>query len=354
MKNKYSYPVNKIITVLFIAILSMMPLKVLSQEETTCAENLRNAQTLFDNGQVEEISGLLSECLKSGFNREEELTAYKLIIQTLLFQDKSNQADSAMLAFLKKNPEYQLSPTDHSSFVHLYNNFNVKPVVQLVIHVGTNLPFLTFIDPHSLSSDAESSSKYTTDAINLFASLEAKFAISSKIEMNIEGGYSQLSFKNREDFLGIGIVNYSEDQSRVEIPVTMTYNFVNFGKFTAYVRAGAGPAFNVSATAKDISFSSAGIIYFSELKSPEISRNDSRIKMDIFGQVGGGIKLKIPRGYLNFEIRTNLGFYNQVLAGGYSATQLEGYYYDDDDFNLNDVNFSFGYTLIFYKPSKRK
>lgn len=162
-----------------------------------------------------------------------------------------------------------------------------------------------------------------------------------------------MSFKNREDFLEFGIVNYSEVQSRVEIPVTVTYNFVNFGKFTAYARAGAGTAFDISATAKDISFASSGRIYIPEFKSPDISRNDSRIKMDIFGQVGGGIKLKIPRGYLNFEVRTNLGIYNQVLRGGDSATQLERYNYIDDDFNLNDVNFSFGYTLIFYKPSKR-
>jgi hypothetical protein len=351
MKKKYSYPV--INTLLIIAFLSVIPLTGFSQEETTCAENLRNAQTLFDNGQVGEVAGLLSECLKSGFNREEELAAYKLIIQTLLFQDELDKADSTMLEFLRKNPEYELSQTDHSSFVHLYNNFNVKPVVQLVLHVGTNIPFLTFVDQHSVSGDAESSSEYTTEALNLFASLEAKLAIGSKLELNIEGGYSQLSFKNREDFLGIGIVNYSEVQNRVEIPVTMTYNFPDFGKFTAYARAGAGPAFNVSATAKDISFVRGDEISFSDRKSPEISRNDSRIKMDIFGQVGGGIKLKIPRGYLNFEIRTNIGIYNQVLYGGDSATQLVGYNYIDDDFNMNNVNLSFGYTLIFYKPSKR-
>ncbi len=351
MKNRYSYPV--ICSTFLMVIFGFMPLILFSQETTTCAENLKDAQTLFDNGQVEQVPGMLSECLKSGFNREEELTAYKLIIQTYLFEDKNNQADSAMLAFLKKNPEYELSPTDHSSFVHLYNNFSIKPVVQLVIHLGINLPFLTFIDQHSLAGDAETSSKYTTEAINLFASLEAKFTISSKLELNIEGGYSQLSFTNEENFLQFGIVNYSEVQSRIEIPVTMTYNFVNFGKFTAYARVGAGTAFDISATAKDISFTNSGKIYFPDSKSPEISRKNSRIKMDIFGQVGGGIKLKIPRGYLSFEARANVGIYNQVLNGGDSATQLEGYYYEDDDFNMNDVNFSFGYTLIFYKPSKR-
>jgi Outer membrane protein beta-barrel domain len=322
------------------------------QETTTCAENLRNAQSLFDNGQVEQIPVVLGECLKSGFKQEEELAAYKLIIQTYLFQDRNEEADSAMLAFLKKYPEYQLSPTDHSSFVHLYNNFNVEPVVQLAIHLGSNLPFLTFIDTHSLSGEPYPA-KYTTDMVNLFGSLELKFALNSNLEINIEGGYSQLSFTKKENFQDYATVNYSEIQHRLEIPVTATYNFITFGKFTVYARAGAGTAFDLSSTAKNVSFVRNYVIPFSDQKSPDISRNDSRIRMDIFGQAGGGIKLKIPKGYLNFEIRSNLGIYDQVLRGGDSATQLEGYKYKDDDFNLNTVNFSFGYTHIFYKPSKK-
>ena len=351
MKTRYS---NTFLFRFFLIVLfSPVPLLVLPQETSTCAENLKNAQTLFDNGQVQQVPEMLQECLRSGFKQEEELAAYKLIIQTFLFQDKNELADSAMLAFLKKYPEYQLSPTDHSSFVHLYNNFNVEPVVQLVIHIGTNISFLTFINPKSVSSDPVRK-KYSTDALNLFVSLEAKFTINSKLDLNIEGGFSQSSFTNVEDFLGIGIVNYSEIQQRIEVPVTATYSIITFGKFTAYARAGAGAAFDLSSTAKNVSFESGDIIGFSDRKSPDISRNDSRIKMDIFGQAGGGIKLKIPRGYLNFEIRCNLGIYNQVLRGGESATQLEGYYYKDDDFNLNDLNFSFGYTQIFYKPLKRK
>jgi hypothetical protein len=348
MKNRYSY----ISRFLLILIFSSFVLTLLPQETSTCAENLRNAQTLFDNGQVEQIPATLKECLRSGFKKEEELAAYKLIIQTYLFQDRNDLADSAMFSFLKKNPEYQLSPTDHSSFVHLYNNFNVKPVIQLVIHIGTNIPFLTFIDTKSLSAIPEPKN-YTVSALNLFASLEAKFAINSNLELNIEGGYSQLSFDCTENFLDYGTVNYSEIQHRIEIPVTATCNFISFGKFTAYARAGAGAAFNLSSSANAL-WSSFGIITFSNQESPEISRDDSRIKMDIFGQAGAGIKLKIPKGYLNFEIRTNLGVYDQVLGGGDSSTQLKTYKYKDDNFNLNAVNFSFGYNYIFYKPSKVK
>jgi hypothetical protein len=329
------------------------PLIVLPQETGSCAENLRNAQSLFDRGQVEKVPEMLRECLRSGFKQEEELAAYKLIIQTFLFQDKNEEADSAMLAFLKKYPEYQLSPTDHSSFVHLYSNFNVMPVVQIVIHIGTSIPFMTFVNPKSVSGEKKPG-EYKSGALNPFVSLEAKFALNSKLDVNIEAGYSQLSYTNSENLFDFAQVSYSEIQHRLVIPVTATYNVVTFNKFTAYARAGAGPAFNLFTKAQKVSYNDNGPINFQEQTASDIDREDSRIKMDLFGQAGVGVKYKIPKGYLSFEIRANLGVYNQIQRKGASADQLMGYRYIDDDFNMNDLNFSFGYTQIFYKPSKRK
>jgi hypothetical protein len=348
MKTRFSLNVILLSALFFIAI----PFTGLSQETSSCAETLKNAQSLFDRGQVEKIPDVLRECMRSGFKREEQLAAYKLLIQSYILGDKLAEADSAMLAFLKQNPEYQLSPTDHASFVYLYNSFNVKPVVQLVLHIGTNLPFVTFVNPVSVSAEIESWN-YSSNALNLFASLEAKYALTPKLEVNIEPGYSQLSFTNTEDWK-FARVNYSETQHRLEIPISATYNFKTFSKFTAYARAGAGPAFNLISNAKKVSYNENGEITFKEQSITDIDRKDSRIKMDLFGQAGAGLKFKIPKGYLNFEIRMNLGIYNQIQTGGESAELLWDIRYKDDDFNLNAVNFSFGYTQIFYKPSKRK
>jgi hypothetical protein len=343
---------SRIVSALFFL---SLPLLAISQETTSCAENLQNAQSLFDRGQVEKVVGMLRSCMKSGFTREEQLSAYKLVIQSYLLGDKLREADSAMLAFLKQNPEYQLSPTDHASFVHIYNSFNVKPVLQLALHIGTNLPFMTFVDPKSVSGEVIAG-EYSTKALNLFVSLEAKYQIKPRLEVNIEGGYSQLSFTNIEKFNDFAEINYNETQYRIEVPLTVTYNVVTLGeKLTVYARGGAGTAFTLASNANKVSFDETGLTNFKDKTVSDISREDSRIKMDLFGQAGGGLKFKIPKGYLNFEIRSNFGVYNQVLRGGDSAANLEGgYNHKDDDFNLNDLNFSLGYTLILYKPAKRE
>jgi hypothetical protein len=334
-----------------------LPVFGYSQEAGSCAEKLKTAQSLFEKGQVEQVAGMIKECMESGFNREESLSAYKLLIQTYLFEDKLEKADSAMLDFLKKNPEYQLSPTDHSSFVHLFNNFKVKPVVQISVHLGTNMPFLTFIEPVSAAS-LPGKSVYSSKALNLYTSIEASFELSKKLELNFEAGYSQLAFTNVADFMGIGNTNYTETQQRLELPLTLTYNITSFGKFTPYGRLGFGPALTLSSTAAT-SFIPTDFNGTTS-SGTDLDRKDSRISMDLFAQIGAGIKFKTRGGFMFAEVRSNIGILNQTIRGGLAAEtpsseELRYFYkYVDDNFNLNAANFSIGYTQIFYKPSKRK
>jgi hypothetical protein len=296
--------------------------------------------------------------MKSGFNREESLAAYKVLIQSYLLEEKLEMADSTMLAFLKINPEYQISPTDHSSFVNLFNTFRVMPVVQIVLHVGTNYPFLTLIDPNEkhFVGGIPGKSIYNIRALNFFASVEAKFELTKKFELNFETGYSQLVFTNVEDFMDFGKINYKETQNRIEVPLSITYNFRNFGKLTPYTRLGFGTALTLSSSAK-VSFDQTDINNPVPITGSDLDRNGSRIFMDWIAQIGGGVKFKTRGGYISGEIRSNFGFFNQAIRGGDTVIEEDlrtKYKYVDKDFHLNALNFSLGYTRIFYKPSKRK
>ncbi len=342
--------------IFYFVLLGFLPVIAYSQEISSCAENLQTAQSLFDRGQVDQVPSMLYDCMKTGFNREESLAAYKLLIQSYLFNDELEIADSTMLAFLKKNPEYEISPTDHSSFVHLFNKFKVKPVVQLSFHMGTNLPFLTFVDEETVASEP-GNSRYNMEAINLFTSVEAKFELNKKLEINFEAGYSQFTINNLEDFLLFSKTDYTEKFSRLEIPVSATYNIMNLGKFTPFVRLGAGTALTLGSSAKATS-DPTDINNPDVHTGPDIDRTDSRIFMDFFAQAGAGMKFKTPRGFINAEVRSNFGILSQIVRGGSSVVDVEElrwhYYFVDDDFHFNSMNISVGYTHIFYKSSKRE
>lgn len=344
---------------LLIMALAAFPFRTGAQEAGSCAEKLKSAQSFFEKGQIDQVPALLTECLKAGFKKEEQLAAYKLLIQTYLLNDKLKEADSTMLAFLKRNPEYQLSPTDHSSFVYLFNTFRVKPVLKLGVRAGISKPFLTFIEEVPIPGDPGSST-FTSKASNLYFSLDTRFKVTGKIELGIELGYSQLSFTNEVQVRGtsdalFSITAYNETQQRIEIPVSMTYDIVTFGKmFTPYFRVGAGAAYNLS-TKADVSNIPTDPNNLSSSRTGEtLKRKDSRIPLDIFGQAGLGMKYKIPRGVLFAELRSNIGVMNQNIAGGSTLSTLEGYYFwSDPGFRMNSVNLNFGFTYVFYKPSKR-
>lgn len=344
------------LSILLVIIIGFLPLVGYSQEAGSCAENLKTAQSLFDRGKVEQVPSTISKCLISGFTREESLAAYKLIIQSYLFEEKQDLADSTMMAFLKKNPEYQLSPTDHSSFVRLFNTFRVKAIVQLSFHIGSNVPFLTGVSPVSVSGKPVESS-YNAEFPNIYLSLEAKFGISKKMDVNIEAAYSQLRFTNTLQITDPdkGVTTYTETQKRIEIPVSLTYNFKSLGKFTPYGRLGAGPALSLGSTAA-VDFEPSDLNGTAHT-GPDLSRDASRISLDVFAQAGAGVKYKTRGGYFFTELRSNFGFLNQVVWADNipEVGELAGfYYYADDGFRLNAFNFTVGYTQIFYKPSKRK
>ncbi|MBA4323443.1 MAG: hypothetical protein C0408_11560, partial [Odoribacter sp.] len=203
-----------------------------SQETGTCAQKLKDAQSFFEKGQVELVPSLLMDCLKSGFKKEEELTAFRLLIQTFLLNDKIEMADSAMFEFLKKFPEYQVSPTDHSSFVYLFNTFKVKPVIQIGFHVGGNLPYLTFVS-QKLTAGEPGESSFGSNFGNLLFSVESKFRISNKFEAGFEIGYSQIKFANKINYMSFAVTDYNETQRRIEIPISATPGAIVPVKVTA-------------------------------------------------------------------------------------------------------------------------
>ncbi len=321
-------------------------------DSTSCARNLKSAQVLFGKGQIDQVPSYLNDCMSSGFKREEQIAAYKLLIQSFLLEDKLDAADLMMLSFLSRYPEYKLSETDHSSFTGLYNTFDVKQIIQLSFRVGTNLSFLTFVEQNSLSSDPVPA-KNKLSAPGIFLSAEAKIALTRKLELNLGAGLSQTSFTNREQFLDYSEIVYKEKQARIEIPATITYNYASIGIITFYGRGGIGTALDISPVATPLQVPT-------DRNNPEthtgadISRSDSRIFLDLFAQAGAGVKLKTPRGWISLEARSNFGLFNQVKSGGASAEKLRwDYNYKDDDFHMNNLNFNVGYTQIFYKPVKR-
>lgn len=343
---------RSVMTSLIVLVILFLSRPVFSQDEGTCADKLKNAQLLFAKGQVEKIPSLLTGCLNNGFKKEEEMAAFKLLIQSYMLDDKIDQADSAMLTFMKRNPEYQLSTTDHSSFIYLFNSFDSKPFFEIGIHAGISMPFLSFID-ENLTAGEPGKSVFRSDAANLMVSAEARIMIREKLQLCVEAGYSRLQFSNKVNYLNFGLINYAETQNRLEVPVTVLYDFKSSGKFTPYLKAGAGVAINLR-TSADISLEMTDRNNPGDRTGETLIRTDSRAPVDLFVKAGAGMKYKIPHGFLFAELSSSFGTIRQNKTGGATADILQYYYlWSDPGFRINSLGLNFGYMYIFYKPSKR-
>jgi hypothetical protein len=100
---------------------------------------------------------------------------------------------------------------------------------------------------------------------------------------------------------------------RLEIPLTVTWNFAKLGKkLTTFARLGGGPVINIRSTA---STTSTGTDDNNRIitSGADLDRTESRIFMALFVQAGAGIKFKTPGGFISLEARSNFGMSNQVL-----------------------------------------
>jgi hypothetical protein len=344
--NRFIIPGKAALIALFLIMSSNQHIR--AQED--CALKLQEAQAQYERGRVEQVTGLLQPCLSSGgFSREEEVTAYKLLIQALIMDEELEAADETMLEFLRRFPEYSVTAADYPGFTYLRNKFRVTPLLLLSFRAGLNYTFLTGRDEQSLSS-LPPDIKYSREPLNFTASTEVSLPVTGRLSVAAGIGYSSSSFLYNENMMNFGDVTYRESQKRIEIPVSAIYEIGRFGNVLLYGRAGAGYAINISVDAK-ASFIPSDINNAYTRTGENLDRKSSRIGSELFLLAGAGGMFKIPHGYLSAEIRTLLGTRNQVIRS--DAGNLEYYYfYSDDDFRLNLARITIGYTYIFYKPSK--
>ena len=86
-----------------------------------------------------------------------------------------------------------------------------------------------------------------------------------------------------------------------------------------------------------------------------------RKDINFWALAGGGLKYKIPNGYVILDLRYNIGLtdqndpaYNRYASSDDVQDMIFYYYSTDDNFRLNNAIISLGYQRTFYRPKKYK
>jgi hypothetical protein len=318
-----------------------------------CSFTLSKAQKNYEAGVIEQIPQSLQPCIEKGFTKEEKLQAYKLIIQCYLFDNNSAEAEKAMLNFLKKNPEYEILPTDQAEFVHLFKTYRTLPIASIGFIIGTSIPNIRTIALRS-TANANDAGTYSSSGFSYHAGLSFRRFIKSKVDINLEAIYNQTIYQYKNNQLAASTsLNITETQTWVEFPLTAIYYPYTFKKIIPYSRAGMNLKYMLGSSV-DATRTTGEVKDFTGPSNNFLKR---RVPLQICAVLGAGISYNLPRGNLALDFRYNIGFLNQTAKNRLDMNNLDTqfyYYLDESDISSNAFCVSLIYAYKFYKPQKRK
>ncbi|MFH2095725.1 MAG: outer membrane beta-barrel protein [Bacteroidota bacterium] len=318
-----------------------------------CSITLKQAENLYDAGNIEEIPGMLDMCLRSGLNKDERLRAYRLMILAYLFEDKKELAEDYMLKLLKQEPEYKVNESiEPAEFVYLFNSYRTLPVYSIGLITGINTTSIRVKGLYGVHDVVSSEYDYNSAGFGYQFGVKLNRYIASGLELNLELMLVQNNYEYVDTIFDFAFVSFDERQTRMDLPISATYEFGK-NKIKPYIKAGATGSYMVS------SYSTAVRTYtdnsHKDITGSDINLLEYRNNMNLSGLVGIGAKYKIRKGYFFLEARYNYGLFNQVNQDTrYTNPELiYKYFYIDNDFTLNNIFISVGYMYSIYKPKKK-
>jgi hypothetical protein len=327
--------------------------------QKSCLNTLREAKELYQEGLIDEIPQLLSDCMESGFTRSQRIEAYKLMILAYLFDDDQFAAEKTMDEFLKKFPEYEVMPDDPVEFVYLLESYKTSSVYTLNFTFGPNFSNQRIFEPYT-ASDFTVTDITTKTGAGFFVNLGMSRNIGKSFFINVDLNYSfhnySIEFSSLTNLSNGEKVNQTditakEKLTKADLPISFSYS-LRHGNINYVFRLGGMVSYITGATLLPLR-EQEGI---DAPSSTNIDFSQNRQEIYYAALAGVGFEYKIPRGFLVIDIRYHFGFQNMVIeANRYAHPELQSrFMYIDSDFALDYLSIGFGYHFSMYQSKKNR
>jgi len=342
--------VNRIVVCFFLLLLSI---RGWTQED--CASVLKKAQSYYVDGELERIPVLLKSCMESGFYRQEKIEAYKLLISTYLFQDMDNKADSIMLKLLQYEPEVTMNRNEDIEFIKLFETYQTQPSFSLGLTAGMNAPMIQFINTYTTSGYGSLSNIRSSPLPGAEFGLNFGHSLGRELYLKYGANFRKLSYTNVLDLDDSTFTTFEESTLSVDFPISFSISLkTKKNVFKPYFKLGLTPTLLFMDDAYvQKQLESQNI---EDISGPKIDMLNERRMFNLISSVSLGVKYKIPRAFISFEVQFNRSLMNQWSGNPrYSVGLLTyNYQYVDQDFRINFFSFSLGYDYLLYKSKKKK
>lgn len=337
---------------LCITVLALVAVRMPARAQ--CAQTLRLAQSIYDQGRLHELPQLLQGCLeRNQFNDEEKISAYKLLTLTYIYLEEPAKADEMMLALLRTDTEFEVNDAvDPAEFVALYKTFRTYPIYR----IGGKLGGVAAAPSVKSADYADDGTNNTKHNYGFSGAITAEIPLTGKLNkftLNPEISFQLLSFNGvNEEGDTARVTPATETQAWISVPLAVQYALHDSknGLTHYYASLGVSADYLLSSSKRIISNREGS----SAIDENSISINEQRNKFNAAAMLSAGFKRKIGKGFLIVEARYKMGLMPlSKKADTYeNSVLLFDYKYVDGIYKLNTLSLSAGYVINRYNPKK--
>lgn len=335
-------------------------------QASSCAQSLRLAQSVYDQGRLHELEDLITKAITSQTapcSQAEQVSLLKLLTLTYIYLEEPEKADATMLKLLQTDNYFEINPAvDPAEFVALYRTFRTKEIYRIGAALGVNASQPNVVNTISaVNLDASSKYKY---AIGLQFGVSADVPLRTgktkhyKLTLHGEILYTQHKFEleqrvsrgfNADNVELFQTLQGVESQNWLTLPISAQYTYLQNEKLNPYVAGGFSVGYlmgNGTLRSERFRDEAAAI--------PETSFDLTREKINLSALVATGIKTKAGGGYVVLEVRYQHGL--SRISSSETAFENQqatwGQYYADPVFKLSSLAIQGSYIINMFNPKK--
>jgi hypothetical protein len=332
-------------------------------QNSSCAQAVRLAQSVYDQGRLHELEDIINKALNNSgapCEQAEQVSLLKLLTLTYIYLEEPEKADATMLKLLQTDHYFQINPAvDPAEFVALYKTFRTHEIYRVGAVLGVNAAQPNVTNTVTAVELSEGSKYSYAIGILFGASADLPLDREDKLTLHGELLYSQKKFNleliTDRSLAGNGSITNlfqgAETQNWISLPLSIEYKLAD-KKFNPFVTGGVAVDYllNSKITSEVLRTNTTSI------QEATFELNPQRVKTNISLQAGAGIKLKMGGGLFVARVLYTHGLNNvNSLDTSYaneSATWGQGY--ADPVYKISSLSLSGGYVLNMFNPKKRK
>ncbi len=322
--------------ILIVLILGLGLQSLNAQNLVDCTYLLEDAKEAYEAGMVELVPELLLECIQTnGLTGESKKEAYKLVINSYLFDYQPAEADSLMDDFVMEFPGYRAQDSDPEEFTfmldahlialginpdelpedtvtvgrgRLFDFFKRRNITKgagefgntLGFNLGGNLSLPNTLEGYSVGDPAGDDSHFGV-LPGALAGADVNLILNRRLEASFGLLYDLTRFSYSASPLPFTSYRYVEAQHQLLLPVSLVYKLnPEDRRYCLYLRGGLVPAYLLSATGKGVRSYDADQ---EDVQVDPISITDSRVKVNLNLMLGGGIRIPLDHAFIFAEAR---------------------------------------------------